>query len=310
VGIVWLLSNLNILPNNIFSMVYSFWPLLLIALGLDVMIGRRSPVVGGVLGLLFVGGLVALVLAGPAIGLPKGPEEKIEVFQEPLNSAEEATVSLDLHSYPVEISTLSDATNLVDATIMHHGMVTWTTSGDKIRRVNLAYTEQPQFGFFPFNTQDRWTIGLSPQVPLDLNVNSGSGSVKMDLQKLYLHGLAIDSGSGSVEVQLPGLDDAYEVSINSGSGSIRVDLPADTNLTMTVNSGSGSVNMALPSGVEFRAELRNGGSGSFNLPSGMTRISGNSDEDEGVWQTAGYENADYHLIIVIQDQGSGSVNIH
>jgi hypothetical protein len=310
VGILWMLANLNVLPNNTFASVFRLWPLLLIACGLDVMIGRRSPVVGGVIGLLFVGGLLGLVMAGPALGLAQTNAVKEETFQEPVNGAEKATIQLDTHQYPVDIHALSGSTNLVDATLQHRGTVIWTTSGTTERRVGLAYREVSDFMSFDFNPEARWRIGLSPQVPLELLVDSGSGSVNMDLKGLMLNNLSLNSGSGSVNLHLPQGSQAYSVSIDSGSGSVEVDLPAGTSLTVMVNSGSGSVNITLPAASELRVELRNGGSGSFNFPNRALRTSGNSDEDEGVWQTAGYETAKYQVEIIIVDQGSGSVNIH
>jgi lia operon protein LiaF len=51
-GILFLLSNLGLLTLDIGSLIARFWPLILIAIGLDLLLGRRSG----------LGGLIALGL--------------------------------------------------------------------------------------------------------------------------------------------------------------------------------------------------------------------------------------------------------
>src|SRR5215210_2097893 len=42
-GSVFLLNNLGILPWNVWGDVWRLWPLIPIAIGLDIIVGRRSP---------------------------------------------------------------------------------------------------------------------------------------------------------------------------------------------------------------------------------------------------------------------------
>lgn len=68
VGVLWLLSNFNIVSGaNLFALV-RLWPLLLIAVGLDILFGRR-PLISGVLAVATVGALVAAVVFAPQLGL-------------------------------------------------------------------------------------------------------------------------------------------------------------------------------------------------------------------------------------------------
>ncbi len=60
VGIVFLLNNLGVLDWSIWQSLVRLWPILLIAAGLDLLIGRRS-VLGFVIA---VGASLALVLGG------------------------------------------------------------------------------------------------------------------------------------------------------------------------------------------------------------------------------------------------------
>lgn len=72
-GILWTLTALNLLPVQQVSALLNLWPLLLIAGGLDLAFGRRSPWIGLVLGLLLVAVMFALITYGPRLGLNQTP---------------------------------------------------------------------------------------------------------------------------------------------------------------------------------------------------------------------------------------------
>jgi hypothetical protein len=245
------------------------------------------------------------IVAQPAVaGWDCDP--RTESFHEALHNVESAAITLNTHAYPVEICPLKDSPNLVEALLQHRGIVDWSVEGDTHRRIVQTYKEKKCL-HFRSNAKLRWHYGLSPLVPLELDVDSGSGSMNMNLHEVQLRGLSIDSGSGSVNICLPQSIQPYEVRIDSGSGSIKIDIPHQTNLKVIINSGSGSVNIRLPKGCEFRAALEEHGSGSFNIPAHVTRTGGT--HKKGVWQTCGYENAANHIEVVVE-QGSGSFNLH
>ena len=63
-GTVLLLGNLDLMPISAGAMLARFWPIILVAIGLDVAFGRRgsvgSTIARLVIGLLLIGGIVAL----------------------------------------------------------------------------------------------------------------------------------------------------------------------------------------------------------------------------------------------------------
>lgn len=62
-GVVFLLNNLGVLPWGVWETLGRLWPLFLIAIGIDLVVGRRKPLISLliILGLVVVG--VALVYA-------------------------------------------------------------------------------------------------------------------------------------------------------------------------------------------------------------------------------------------------------
>ena len=57
-GVLWLLVNLKYLPLDNMGVLIGLWPVLLMAAGLDLMVGRRWPLVGALLGGLVAAGLL------------------------------------------------------------------------------------------------------------------------------------------------------------------------------------------------------------------------------------------------------------
>lgn len=312
VGVLWLMGNLGMIQSSALNVLAALWPLLLVGAGLDLLFARRSPVVGALIAVLLVGAAAFVLVSGSTLGIQlPNSDFKVERFTAPLDGAQSATINLDTSSQSVSVASLEDSDLLMDATIGHYGEMDFLVSGGADRQITLRRRpgSNIQFGFNPMQNQG-WEIYLARNIPIDLRVDSGSGSIAMDLTQLSLSALTLDSGSGSATIRLPASRESYSVDVNSGSGSVTVSLPADTSLTTRFDSGSGSINIQLPGNdIALRVEVQSGGSGSINLPNFVTRIQGDSDEDEGVWESAGYASAQNKIEIILENVGSGSVNV-
>lgn len=312
-GVILLLSNLNIITAANLAALVSLWPLLLVAFGLEILFGRRSTLASGLIALLMVGLVIVILVAGPQLGLklPTAAAVVQKQYSEPIGAAQRANVFIDIASDPVTIDALSGSTDLIDANVTTYGEMEFSASGSSDKSIVLR--KRPNSGIFIFNWSfatrpTRWDVALSPEIPLDLTLEGGSGSADADLSQLQLEKLSVDVASGSFSLSLPESKQAYEADFEGGSGSLHIALPADTNLTLSADGGSGSINLQLPADVAVRIEVLGSGSGSLNLPRGLTQIEEGND-DEGVWETAGYANAAQRILIRIEDIGSGSVNI-
>ena len=70
VGAILLLSNLGYIQGNPWTIIFQLWPVLLIALGLEILFGGSTgwrAVVSALLGLALVGGILWVLVAQPAI---------------------------------------------------------------------------------------------------------------------------------------------------------------------------------------------------------------------------------------------------
>lgn len=310
VGVVWLLVNLGfIAPFNI-SILLQLWPLLLIVLGLDILFGRRYAWIGSLFGLLAVAGVVAFLILAPKTGMETVSQVKTETFTAPVGQASSVNYNFETASEPVDIYALGNSANLIDANISHQGTMGFVVSGSTTKTIHL-FENNSTTDWFTWNLSFnhlKWNIGLNSEIPSNLILDGGSGSINADLSGIQLETLTADLGSGSSNFTLPEMKTAVVASFDSGSGSVNVTLPVKTDVTLRLQSGSGSVNVSLPADAAIRVEVMDSGSGSLHLPGALTLISG--DNKTGVWESANYSQAATHILIQIINQGSGSISIN
>jgi len=292
-----LLSNLGYLPWQSWNVLWRLWPLLLIALGIDVLIGRRSiigSIVSGLLILLLIGGAVALVLFAqniPALtNLTQPAEWHIEHIEHPRADVERATVTIDWTSVPGTLGALSDSPNLIEGDVAYRGELIFDVDvrGDQADVELDSHFSSSSLWFGPYDLggreEGRWDVRLSPDVALDLTLDAGSGSCDFSLAGLQVSDLFLDVGSGSVDLALPS-GSTFDARLDGGSGSLTILLPKSVGARVVLDSGSGS----------FR-------------PGERFQLVGGERDDDGVWETDNFRTAD-HTIELRIDQGSGSVTI-
>lgn len=310
VGLLWLLSNLGFIEGVSFATIFRFWPLILIVIGLDLIIGRSSGVISAVLALFALAVMATLIIAAPSLGFRNSPDAVFETFQSEKAGAKYSEVTLDLSSYPTTVQSIKDADLLFLADVGYYGEMRFSESGESTRRITLEHYSSPdrwfEINFDPIPI--RWEVGLNPDVPTDLYVDGGSGSVDMDLSDLALTAFTYDGGSGSLDLSLPTSKEGYTGKLETGSGAVRVRISGNESLTLELDGGSGSTTITLPANTAVRVEVMDDGSGSLRLPSGLeqTRF---GDDDEGTWQSPDFDQADVQILIRIVDAGSGSITI-
>ncbi len=295
-GVLLLLSNLGVFPESGWAVLWRFWPVALVALGLDVLIGRRS------LGGAIASGVLILILAGMVIGLAFFAEQipalvnlaqparlQSRHVEYPIEKVESAKVTIDWNSAPGYLGALEDSPNLIEADVDYRGELAFhvTNTNSQAEVVLDSYFQGVTFGLgqWDFDNGDaQWDVKLNPGVAYELWMDTGSGSCDFDLSRLPVSYLNLDGGSGSIELKLPAAS-SFDGELDGGSGSITIVLPEGVGMRVTLDSGSGG----------FQPDGR------------FTLISGERD-DEGVWETKNYANADYKIELTIE-QGSGSIQI-
>lgn len=314
-GVIWLLYNAGILNPENLVVLFRLWPLLLIAVGLDLLIGRRSQVVGTLIGVGTVLLILVLMIVGPSIGLT-GPslEVRLDQYAEPVEDATSATVRLDLSVAQTNITPLTNTENLFTADVSHVGDMNYEVTGQAEKHITLSEDNSSIMngtnflaGLIRIDEEDLyWNIGLNPDIPLKLHINSGIGEGNFDLSDMQLIDLSINGGIGQTNLQLPSVDSPYNVDINNGAGELNLSIAEGAALNLNIKGGVGNVTIDVPDNVAVHIE-GDTGIGNIEVPSGFQRLS--DDDDQGVWESLNFNEA-ARQIIITYDGGVGNMTIH
>jgi hypothetical protein len=290
-GVLLLLSNMGVLPDAAWGRLWQLWPVALIALGIDVLFGRRSAVgafIGAVLILMLVIGVILIVFFGqyvPGLVDMTTPALDSDFITYPTQGVETARVSIDWNQFPGTLEALDDSNNLIEADVDYIGDLIFDADVDRGRATVRLDTYNRGWNMdFTSWREKRWMVRLNPDVPLDLTLDASSGRYVFDLSELTLSRLTVDASSGAIDLSLP-----------------------QGNFDVEIDGSSGALDLTIPKNLGVRIDLERG-SGAFNPDRRFDLVEGDRDDDS-VWETENYGAADYNITIVM-DQASGMINIH
>ena len=284
-GILVLAANLGWLAWGSLWDLLNLWPVLLIAIGADLLTAGRYRwiivVVTVVVLALAMSGRVPWLGAGGGSGSAT-PAETHDV-RVPIEDADRAEIRLRVGVSELEVSALSGGNALVSGTVRTGRGETFSQNVD--RRGDTAVvqltSEQRGIGGVRGDGGRGWELGLAQGVPTDLAISTGVGRSRLDLQSLTLESLRVDAGVGEMVATLPGpRGGSYQASFDTGVGATTVRVPEDAAVRIVIDRGLGAV----------------------------TARGGFDAIGDDVYQTAGYADADERIDVSI-DGGVGAITI-
>lgn len=139
-----------------------------------------------------------------------------------------------------------------------------------------------------------------------LDIDGGSGALDVVLPATRQE-IALESGSGSVNLDLSDEADAT-LELRMSSGPVDVQVGEDVNLELQMrDGGSGPLTIHVPQNAPVQVEVRDEGTGQVRLPRDFEQVRGG--DDEGVWENAHFDSAGRHIVIRIDDLSSGNVTV-
>jgi hypothetical protein len=238
-GIILLLNNLGLLERSVWEVIFRLWPVLLIVWGLEILIGRRS-VWGSLLALV----LILAVLAGAlwlfGAGIGTGRAFTSEDVRQALDGATQAEVVIAPAVGTLDIEALPESASLVEG-VIRLGRGERATPEFAVEDGTATFTLRSEgVALGPFigswDDQRGWDLGLSPDVPLQLEVSLGVGKSDVDLTGLTVSDLEVSMGVGQTTVILPG-EGHFQAEIDGAIGQTIVVIPAGLAARIHVDTG-------------------------------------------------------------------------
>jgi len=282
-GIVFLLNNLGVLSWSVWEVIFRLWPVLLVAAGLDLLLGRRS-IWGSLLALVLTVAIVAGVLWLFGSGIIRGREAAAEEVAQALGGATQARVIIAPAVGSLRVESLAESDNLVAGVI--HPVSSENVNRDfTVEGETATFTLQSAGSFGPFTPffgswggEPGWDLGLNGEVPLELEVSMGVGESDLDLEELQVSDLTVSMGVGQTTVVLPAVG-RFQAKIDGAIGQTVV---------------------VIPRGMEARVQVDTGLAGS-RLPAGYR-------QQDDVYTSPGYASAEDRVDLEVS-QAIGNVSI-
>lgn len=307
-GLIFLLNNFGILPWEFWNVIWRFWPLLLVLLGLQAVIGksRWANLAVTITGLCFV--IIILIVSATSVNLqfnqwmqnqiPWWPStnlafkgfgqektQKITTAHDEFKGVKKREISVKIGSAAFSLED-DTSQNFFDVDAIYcegSGEIKVESEQNNSQlKIDLSTKSISSFGFGWMGVCRRnYDISLGqPDLATDLEVNLGSGKGELDLEKLKVGALDVDLGSGSMNLS--------PKNNSIPSGKFKVDV------------GSGSVKINIPEKVGLNLN--------YDVGSGLLKVAGSSFDGDGSYTSPDYKSAETKLELDIK-LGSGVVTI-
>ena len=238
-GIVLLLQTFQVLPWNLWGVLWRFWPVLIIIIGLDILLRRYNPWLVSALALVLLSGCLSLAIW--QYGQLQEPEKITQSYSQPLGSLERAKVEIDLtlgrlaiYSLPVSSPNLVEiSSQMPNDDLRLRADFSKQGSEGKLRLSTERINRQRE-------TETRWEVYFTQKIPLTIEVKSATSSLNLDLSKINVTQLEMDLDVGDYEVKMPSSAGTTKVYIKADLANLEITVPqgvaiklrADTDLTV------------------------------------------------------------------------------
>ncbi len=251
IGVLLLLNQTGRLRWDVLWSLWRYWPVILILLGIEILIGISQSRVLYLLGLLIavavLAGLIGYAMLQGGETPAQRPATATETLSQGLQDAERGLVTLRLGAGMIKVGTLADSPNLVEGKIEYaeqsrkveehltvkNGRAEFDLSG---RQENLLWTPGAKMN-------ETWQLQFTPRVPLEMRIEMGAGSVEADLSGLKITRLDLNMGVGSIVLTLPAAEGTAAVSVKLAIGEVTVVIPPWVGVKMRANKLLSSVNV-------------------------------------------------------------------
>jgi len=254
VGLLFLLNTLEIIDWRIWGGLWRLWPLILVAVGLEILVGRRSAAASAIIA---VGMLVVMAAALWFWSVqPYTSLSGTTNIDQPLQGAKSAQVTINSGVGDLNVAPLAGSQSLVTGVVntMNNEVL---TQDFHMTGSTAYYTLASKSNWsLPFSDNTfgnhTWNLNLNSTVPTNLSINTGVGNADLNLEKLNLSRLDVAAGAGNTIVKLPA-QGVLGANIRAGVGDLIISVPSGAAARIEIVSGLG--NKVVPANYEHNGNV-------------------------------------------------------
>ncbi len=296
-GAVMLVAEGGAVDGDVVAQVLRFWPVVLIALGIGLLLRRtRFEVAGGMLAAAMPGLLLGgLVVAAPRMAPECGDIRPASFATRQGTFDGAASVDLTLACGELSVTTAPGNGWQLQTGNTPGAAPMVGVSADRLSVVSSS--REHAFDFI--RGGDEWQLSLPVASTLDLAAEVNAGRGRFSLAGARLGNVRLAVNAGDARVDLAGATVAHlSMSVNAASAWVRLPTAQDLGADFSVNAGS----LAICTASDVGLRIHHVGVLATTNYTGLVR-SGDS------WESPGYAMANHHADVTIS-ANVGSVDVN
>jgi hypothetical protein len=222
-GILFLLQLLDVIPWGVWGTLWRFWPVLIIIIGLNILLGRYNR---------WAVTILAFALLWACLGIAYWqyqPAAVAQSYSEPLANLERASIAVDFDGGSLSLGSLgNNSANLVEVESSSSGGDGGIEADFQQQdgEGSLHLTARSINRFFWSGPYLDWQAMFTQKIPLTLDIKSAASDVSLDLSKLLAPEVIVELNAGSCQVTAPSSSGTTHVKITANAANVEVTVPA------------------------------------------------------------------------------------
>jgi len=209
-GILLLFDNLGYLPVSAW---YLIWPMILIAIGIWLIWSYYS-----------------------------SSSMKVEHAEILLENATRGLVKIQHAAGRISLSSTEQSEILLTGDFKG-GVVKKVIRSDEFVEIKLSMPSNDFFvNWSPGYTLD-WKVGLNPNIPLTLNLETGAGDLQLDLSNLKISEFGYKSGASSTKITMPSKAGFTLAHLETGASTTIIQIPEGVAAKIKAQGGLSAINI-------------------------------------------------------------------
>ena len=291
-GVVLLLQNLDVIDWDLWTEIWRFWPVLLVAVGANLILGRRLPWLTTMIIVVLLTGSIL----GAALLAESDASVRVDRIEEPLLSTRSLDLGMGFGAGSLVIDSLPrGSSNLVEGWF-EAACGSASTSFQRYDGTAALDVDVSGESFFPCGWGRDWRVSLSPVPEVTMDLGTGASSIDLDLTDLRVTSLYVAAGATDLDIRMPARAGDVEVVIDAGAADIDLWIPSGVEAYIVNDSGISS----------FKVSRRFPSLESQGWTAEYGTIEGRAPGD--IYSSRGYRDAENRIRVEING-GASSVSI-
>jgi hypothetical protein len=249
-----LLQNFGLLSPGVWAGVWRLWPLLLVLVGLDLLLGRRIGAVGMLgIALIVVGAVAVWTLATSGLNPARAPGLDTRTFDQPLQGASQANIEVRCAAGQLDLGPLPAGADDRLASMTFQGPPTLSPSASYQQSNAVGQLQYAVDGRAAWPTAllpwlrgssapaPRMDVAVSPLVPVALTIQTGAADAHLDLDQLRATKVDLAAGASTVWLRLPSGAGPTTAYVRGGLTELTIEVPAGVAAQIRYHGGLNSV---------------------------------------------------------------------